>query len=79
MENFSDMYLDINRTDSDESTPFILSIRNKRKDFVKYLLTLPLTNINRPSLKYGHPLHLAIKSHEFKLALRLLKGCQMIH
>ena len=69
MTNFSEVFFDINKLDLDDSTPFILAIRNKRKDFVKALLKYPQTNINRASLKYGHPLHLAIKSHEFKLAL----------
>jgi len=61
--------LDYNQLDEDESTPFILAIRNKRKDLVKFMLTLPQTNINKASKKHGHPLHLLIKTQEFKLAL----------
>lgn len=33
--------IDINIIDCEESTPLILAIKNKRKDFVKYLLSLP--------------------------------------
>ena len=68
-------YLDINRGDEDDSSPLVLAIKNKRKDFIKYLLaSVPQTNVNKLSKKYGHPLHLAIKTHEFKMALKFLKG-----
>ena len=73
--NYGHLYLDINRADLDESTPFLLAIRNKRKDFFKYLMSLSWTNINRGSIRYGNPLHLALKNQEFKIALLLLKGC----
>ncbi len=34
-------YIDINKIDEDESTPFLVAIKNKRKEFVKYMLSLP--------------------------------------
>lgn len=33
----------------------------------------PITNFNKGSSKYGFPLHIAIKSHEFKTVLKMLK------
>ena len=33
----------------------------------------PITNFNRGSRKYGQPLNIAIKNHEFKVAARLLQ------
>jgi len=41
IHSFAGAFIDLNQLDSDDSTPFILAIRNKRKDVVKYLLTLP--------------------------------------
>ena len=32
--------LDINKQDEDDSTPFLLAIKNKRTDFLKYMMTL---------------------------------------
>lgn len=72
-QNFNHLYFDLNKADAEESTPFLLTIRNKRKDFCKYLMSLSQTNINRGSIKYGNPLHLALRNQEIKLALLLLK------
>lgn len=33
----------------------------------------PTTNLNKGSVKYGFPLHIAIKNHEFKIVLQMLK------
>jgi hypothetical protein len=53
-------YIDVNAEDSEKSTPFILAMKNKRHDTIKHILSLPQTNINKGSLKYGYPLHVAI-------------------
>ena len=65
--------LDINKQDEEDSTPFLLAIKNKKTDFVKYMMTLSQTNINKGSVKHGFPLHIAILTNEFKLAINLMK------
>lgn len=63
----------VNRTDEDNSTALVLAIRQKRFEFVKYLLRLPQISTTIYSHKYGLPLHVALQQCEFKLALKLLK------
>ncbi|CDW80864.1 leucine rich repeat family protein [Stylonychia lemnae] len=65
--------VDINQLDEEESTPLLLAIKNKRKDFVKYLCKQPLVNINKGSFKYGYPLHMLILTHDLKLALKFIR------
>jgi len=64
--------IDLNSVDIEVSTPLVLAIKNKRKEVFKYLLSLAYVNINRGSVKYGYPLHLAIVTHEYKLAKRMI-------
>eukprot|EP00347_Sterkiella_histriomuscorum_P006112 403354021 len=68
--------IDLNQLDEEDSTPLLLAIKNKRKDFIKHLLTLQVININRGSFKYGYPLHLLIQTQNFKLTLRLILSDQ---
>ena len=63
----------INKTDEDNSTALVLALRQKRFEFVKFLLRLPQISTMIYSHKYGLPLHLALQQCEFKLALKLLK------
>ena len=55
-------------------------------------MKFPIINFNKGSAKYGYPLHIAIKNHEFKLVTRMLKpkyvvninakdeeGCNALH
>lgn len=39
----------------------------------------PITNFNKGSIKYGFPLHLGIKNHEFKIVLKMLKPKYVIN
>jgi ankyrin repeat protein len=63
----------INKTDEDNSTVLVLALRQKRLEFVKYLLRLPQISTTIYSHKYGLPLHVALHQSEFNLALKLLK------
>lgn len=42
-------------------------------------MKFPISNFNKGSLKYGYPMHLAIKNHDFKLVLRILKPKYVIN
>jgi ankyrin repeat protein len=63
----------INKTDEENSTTLVVALRQKKFDFVKYLLRLPHISTTIYSHKYGLPLHIALQQSEFKLALKLLK------
>ena len=65
--------LDVNKFDEDKSCALILALKQKRFEFVKYLLRLPHIQTNQYSLKYGLPLHVTLAQCEFKLAIKLIK------
>ena len=65
--------LDLNACDEDNSTALLLAMKQKRYDFVKYLLRLPQIKTNVYSLKYGLPLHVALAQSEFKLANKIIR------
>ena len=65
--------LDLNAPDDDNSTALLLAMKQKRFDFVKYLLRLPQIKTNIYSLKYGLPLHVSLAQAEFKLAGKIIK------
>ena len=52
--------LDLNAPDEDNSTALLLAMKQKRFEFVKYLLRLPQTKTNIYSIKYGLPLHVSL-------------------
>ena len=64
----------MNCEDEEGSTPLLLAMKNKRMEFIKFLLGYPQTNVNKGCPKYGCPIHLAIQSQEFKLAIKILKN-----
>lgn len=53
--------IDVNQGDEENTTPIIFALKNKKLEVVKYLISLPQTNINKASTKYGCPLHVAIE------------------
>ena len=63
----------MNAPDEDNSTALLLAMKQKRFEFVKYLLRLPQTKTNVYSLKYGLPIHVALAQAEFKLASKIIK------
>ena len=65
--------LDVNALDEDKSTALVLALKQKRFEFVKYLLRLPQISTRICSARYGLPLHVALAQCEFKLAVKLLK------
>lgn len=65
--------LDVNALDEDASTGLVLAMKQKRFEFVKYLLRLPTVSTSLQSTKYGMPIHVALAQCEFKLALKLIK------
>ena len=65
--------LDVNALDEDKSTALVLALKQKRFEFVKYLLRLPQVSTSICSVRYGLPLHVALAQCEFKLAVKLLK------
>ena len=55
-------------------------------------MKFPITNFNKGSQKYGFPLHIALKNHEFSLVMKMLmpkyvvnihardeEGCNVMH
>lgn len=36
-------------------------------------MKFPILNLNKGSTKYGYPLHIAIKNHDFKIVLKMLR------
>ena len=71
--NRSETSLDVNALDEDSSTALVLAMKQKRFEFVKYLLRLPTVSTSVQSTKYGMPIHVALAQCEFKLALKLIK------
>ena len=65
--------LDVNAPDEDKSTALVLALKQKRFEFVKYMLRLPHVSTSVYSVKYGLPLHVALAQCEFKLAVKLIK------
>jgi len=65
----------VDAVDEDHSTAFLLGLKQKKLEFVKYLLRF--TNVSSClqiySDKYGYPLHVALNSIEFKIATKILK------
>jgi len=37
------------------------------------LLKFPALNLNKCSAKYGYPIHIGIKNHEFRIVQKMLK------
>jgi hypothetical protein len=64
--------LDLNQKDSEGTTLFLLAIKNKRKDFIKYLMSLDTVDFTLGSQRYGYPLHNAIRTYDFRLAIQLI-------
>lgn len=52
--------LDLNALDEDNSTALLLAMKQKRFEFVKYLLRLHQTKTSIYSIKYGLPMHVAL-------------------
>ena len=71
--NRKETSLDVNALDEDSSTALVLAMKQKRFEFVKYLLRLPSVSTSLQSTKYGMSLHVALAQCEFKLALKLIK------
>jgi ankyrin repeat protein len=65
--------IDINLQDLDGTTPIVLAFKNKQEHLISYLMKYPITNLNKGSTKYGYPLHIGIKNHEFKIVQRMLR------
>jgi len=67
----------LNLEDGDSTTPFILALKNKQTALVNYLLKQKserkLVDLSICSKKYGIPLNIAIRNHDFQLVLDLLK------
>lgn len=42
-------------------------------------MRFPIVNLNKMSVKYGFPLHMCIKNHDFKLVIKLLKPKYVIN
>ena len=68
--------IDLNIADNHDQGPLLGALRQGSSEYAKILLqqksNSPL-DLNRFSLKHGYPLHIAILTHKFDIALELLK------
>ena len=63
---------DCNQLDDDHTVPLHLALKNKHTSLIRFLLRQPLS-LEHYSLKYGYPLHLGLKNHEFKVVMDMIK------
>lgn len=66
---------DLNVTDTHDQAPLLAALRQTSAEYPKILLSSPnlqRLDLNQQSLKHGYPLHMAILSHKFEIALQML-------
>ncbi|CDW79052.1 leucine rich repeat family protein [Stylonychia lemnae] len=65
--------INLNQIDQDGTSPLILAFKNKQNKVISFLLKFPALNLNKCSSKYGFPIHIGIKNHEFYIVQKMLK------
>lgn len=67
--------IDLTHLDNNDYDPLMTSLRQQSSEFARILMNsktkLPV-DLNKPSLKHGYPLHIAILSHKFDIAFEML-------
>lgn len=79
MRTFPLNSLNLNVKDEDSTTPLVLAFKNKQLALISYLMRFPVLNLNEGSLKYGYPLHLGIKNHDFLIVREMLKPKHVVN
>ena len=68
--------INLNTLDAHDQAPLLAAIRQPSSEYAQVMLNnkskYPL-DLNKQSLKHGYPLHMAILSQKFDIALYLLK------
>lgn len=75
VSNLVNTNLNLDILDKHDQAPLLGSLRQSTSEYAKILISSPSVatiDLNRQSLKHGYPLHMAILSHKFDIALELL-------
>lgn len=62
----------INCVDSEQSSPLILALKNRRQQISKLLLRCPQLSLRLHPVAYCSPLHIALNNRDFKSSLKIL-------